>query len=40
MHGMAEDVSSIIQSAEESMKKVINHLESELGKIRAGKANI
>lgn len=39
MHGMPEDVSSIIRSAEDSMKKAINHLESELAKVRAGKAN-
>jgi ribosome recycling factor len=36
---MAEDTASIIATAEESMKKAINHLESELTKIRAGKAN-
>ena len=35
----AEDVSSNFQLAEESMKKAINHLEAELVKIRAGKAN-
>ena len=34
-----EDVSSIISSAEESMKKAISHLEAELVKVRAGKAN-
>lgn len=34
-----EEVSTIIQGAEELMKKAINHLESELTKIRAGKAN-
>lgn len=34
-----EDVSYTISSAEESMKKAINHLEVELTKIRAGKAN-
>lgn len=34
-----EDVSSIIKTAEDSMKKAINHLEAELTKIRAGKAN-
>ena len=34
-----EDVSSIFSSAEDSMKKAINHLEAELVKIRAGKAN-
>lgn len=34
-----EEVSSIIKTAEDSMKKAINHLEAELTKIRAGKAN-
>ena len=36
---MSEDTSSIIASGEDQMKKAINHLESELVKIRAGKAN-
>jgi ribosome recycling factor len=36
---MAEDVELIIASADEQMKKAINHLETELIKIRAGKAN-
>lgn len=36
---MAEDTSTIIAGAEEQMKKAINHLEAELVKIRAGKAN-
>ena len=36
---MAEDISDIVSSAEEHMKKAINHLETELVKIRAGKAN-
>ena len=36
---MAEDVSHISSSAEDHMKKAINHLESELVKIRAGKAH-
>src|SRR6185503_1363411 len=36
---MAEDTSSIIASGEDQMKKAINHLESELVKIRAGKSN-
>lgn len=36
---MAEDTASIIAIADESMQKAINHLESELTKIRAGKAN-
>ena len=35
----AEDVSFTIELAEDSMKKAINHLEAELVKIRAGKAN-
>lgn len=34
-----EDVSSTLSFAEESMKKAISHLEAELVKIRAGKAN-
>ena len=34
-----EDIASIISSADESMSKAINHLETELVKIRAGKAN-
>lgn len=36
---MAEDVASILTDAEDHMKKAINHLEAELVKIRAGKAN-
>lgn len=36
---MAEDTSSIIASTEDLMQKAINHLETELIKIRAGKAN-
>jgi ribosome recycling factor len=36
---MAEDISSIVSGAEDQMKKAINHLETELVKIRAGKAN-
>lgn len=36
---MAEDVSSIIANASDHMNKAINHLEVELTKIRAGKAN-
>ena len=35
----AEDVSLTLELAEDSMKKAINHLEIELTKIRAGKAN-
>ena len=34
-----EDVTSIISGLEDHMKKAINHLEAELVKIRAGKAN-
>ena len=36
---MTEDVPKIISTAEDLMKKAINHLEAELVKIRAGKAN-
>lgn len=36
---MTEEISAIIATSEESMKKAINHLEAELIKIRAGKAN-
>src|SRR5687767_1121329 len=36
---MSEDVSVTLQMAEESMQKAISHLEAELTKIRAGKAN-
>src|SRR5690242_14110078 len=36
---MAEELASIITTAEDHMKKAINHLETELVKIRAGKAN-
>lgn len=35
----SEDVSLAIELAEDSMNKAINHLETELAKIRAGKAN-
>jgi ribosome recycling factor len=35
----AEDVALTIELAEDSMKKAISHLEAELTKIRAGKAN-
>lgn len=35
----AEEVALTIEVAEDSMKKAINHLEAELVKIRAGKAN-
>ncbi|MFM8806478.1 MAG: ribosome recycling factor [Sphingomonadales bacterium] len=36
---MAEDIQSISAGAQEQMKKAIGHLEAELVKIRAGKAN-
>ncbi len=36
---MTEDIASIIVSTEDNMEKAINHLEAELQKIRAGKAN-
>jgi ribosome recycling factor len=36
---MSDDVLLVLETAEESMQKAISHLESELVKIRAGKAN-
>jgi ribosome recycling factor len=36
---MSEDIVSITSNAEDFMKKAIGHLEAELVKIRAGKAN-
>ena len=36
---MSEDVQITLELAEDSMKKAIAHLEAELTKIRAGKAN-
>jgi ribosome recycling factor len=36
---MTEDISSIVATAEDHMQKAIGHLEAELVKIRAGKAN-
>ncbi|HWR33614.1 MAG TPA: ribosome recycling factor [Chitinophagaceae bacterium] len=36
---MAEDITSIIAVGQDHMKKAIGHLEAELVKIRAGKAN-
>jgi ribosome recycling factor len=36
---MTEDLSLVLDDAEDSMKKAINHLETELTKIRAGKAS-
>lgn len=36
---MAEDVSLVMDVCEDSMQKAVSHLESELVKIRAGRAN-
>jgi ribosome recycling factor len=36
---MTEDLSFILEEGKDSMSKAINHLEAELVKIRAGKAN-
>jgi len=36
---LEEDLSFTLELAEDSMKKAVGHLEVELGKIRAGKAN-
>src|SRR5215207_4982040 len=36
---MSEDIPGVLASSEDHMKKAINHLETELVKIRAGKAN-
>lgn len=36
---MSDDLAFILEDAQDSMKKAINHLESELIKIRAGKAS-
>jgi ribosome recycling factor len=36
---MSEEISLIVATADDHMKKAIGHLESELTKIRAGKAN-
>jgi ribosome recycling factor len=36
---MSEELQMIIDDAEDGMKKAISHLETELNKIRAGKAN-
>src|SRR5215813_12902046 len=36
---MSEDIASIITTTDDHMRKAINHLEAELVKIRAGKAN-
>lgn len=39
IYTMAEDIPSIITTADDHMNKAISHLEAELIKIRAGKAN-
>jgi ribosome recycling factor len=36
---MSDDLEFILEEAREGMKKALNHLESELTRIRAGKAN-
>lgn len=36
---MSDDLQFVLEEARDSMKKALNHLESELIKIRAGKAN-
>jgi ribosome recycling factor len=36
---MSDDLEFILEDAREGMKKALNHLESELTRIRAGKAN-
>jgi ribosome recycling factor len=36
---MSEEVELFIEDAKESMQKALNHLEEELSKVRAGKAN-
>lgn len=36
---MTDDISIILEETEDSMKKAMSHFESELSKIRAGKAN-
>jgi len=36
---MSEDLSFLLEETEDSMKKAISHLETELTRIRAGKAN-
>ncbi len=36
---MTDDLSFILEEGKDSMTKAINHLEAELGKIRAGKAH-
>ena len=39
MSDMSDEISLIFESTEESMQKAISHLEAELVRIRAGKAN-
>ena len=39
MNNMNEEISMILSDAEDTMHKAINHLETELTKIRAGKAS-
>lgn len=36
---MSDDLAFLLEDAQDTMKKALNHLESELVKIRAGKAN-
>ena len=36
---MSDDLAFILEEAQDSMKKALNHLEAALVKIRAGKAN-
>ncbi len=36
---MEDDVQLLLETAEENMQKAIDHLDRELGKVRAGKAN-
>ena len=36
---MSEELEMVLEDAQDTMKKAINHLEAELVKIRAGKAN-
>lgn len=36
---MAEDLNEILENTQQLMSKAVDHLETELGKIRAGKAN-
>lgn len=36
---MSDELALIVEVAQDSMTKAINHLENELGRIRAGKAN-